>query len=38
MNPLGEREQLMLCMVLGLLLTGRAVKAYRIAHLATIVE
>jgi hypothetical protein len=31
-NRLTRQEQLVLCMVLGLLLTGWAVKAYRTAH------
>jgi hypothetical protein len=33
-NRLTKQEQLVLCVVLGLLLTGWAVKAYRMAHLA----
>ena len=32
MNRLTKQEQLVLCVVLGLLLTGWAVKAYRAAH------
>jgi hypothetical protein len=32
MNRLTKKEQLVLCIVLGLLLTGWAVKAYRAAH------
>jgi hypothetical protein len=32
---LTKQEQLVLCIVLGLLLTGWAVKAYRAAHPAT---
>ncbi|HVU28064.1 MAG TPA: hypothetical protein VHG71_10065 [Verrucomicrobiae bacterium] len=32
MNRLTRQEQLFLCVVLGLLLTGWAVKAYRTAH------
>lgn len=32
MNRLTKQEQLVLCIVLGLLLTGWAVKAYRKAH------
>ncbi len=31
-SRLTKREQLVLCIVLGLLLTGWAVKAYRTAH------
>jgi hypothetical protein len=31
-NWLTKQEQLFLCIVLGLLLTGWAVKAYRTAH------
>jgi hypothetical protein len=31
-NRLTKQEQLVLCVVLGLLLTGWAVKAYRTAH------
>jgi hypothetical protein len=31
-NYLTKQEQLVLCIVLGLLLTGWAVKTYRIAH------
>jgi hypothetical protein len=31
-NGLTKQEQLVLCIVLGLLLTGWAVKTYRIAH------
>jgi len=32
MNRLTKQEQLVLCIVLGLLLTGWAVKTYRAAH------
>jgi hypothetical protein len=32
MNRLTKQEQLVLCVVIGLLLTGWAVKAYRTAH------
>ncbi|HTQ50740.1 MAG TPA: hypothetical protein VMJ12_08510 [Candidatus Acidoferrales bacterium] len=32
MNGLTRQEQLVLCIVLGLLLTGLAVKTYRAAH------
>ncbi|HEY4416918.1 MAG TPA: hypothetical protein VGO57_14610 [Verrucomicrobiae bacterium] len=32
MNYLTKQEQLVLCIVLGLLLTGWAVKTYRLAH------
>jgi hypothetical protein len=32
MFRLTKQEQLVLCAVLGLLLTGWAVKAYRVAH------
>jgi hypothetical protein len=32
MKGLTRQEQLVLCIVLGLLLTGWAVKAYRTAH------
>lgn len=32
MNRLTRQEQIVLCVVLGLLLTGWAVKAYRTAH------
>jgi hypothetical protein len=32
MNRLTKQEQMVLCVVLGLLLTGWAVKAYRTAH------
>ncbi|HTY86738.1 MAG TPA: hypothetical protein VMB80_04675 [Candidatus Acidoferrum sp.] len=32
MNHLTKQEQLVLCIVLGLLLTGWAVKLYRTAH------
>ncbi|HZF00748.1 MAG TPA: hypothetical protein VE344_02530 [Methylomirabilota bacterium] len=35
MNRLTKQEQLVLCIVLGLLLTGWAVKFYRTAHPAT---
>jgi hypothetical protein len=31
-NRLTKQEQLVLCIVIGLLLTGWAVKAYRAAH------
>ena len=31
-NRLTRQEQLVLCIILGLLLTGWAVKAYRLAH------
>jgi hypothetical protein len=31
-NRLTKQEQLVLCIVLGLLLTGWAVKSYRTAH------
>jgi len=31
-NRLTKQEQLVLCIVVGLLLTGWAVKAYRTAH------
>jgi len=31
-NYLTKQEQLVICVVLGLLLTGWAVKTYRIAH------
>jgi len=31
-NRLTKREQLVLCVVIGLLLVGWAVKAYRLAH------
>jgi hypothetical protein len=34
-NRLTKQEQWVLCVVLGLLLTGWAVKAYRTAHPAT---
>ena len=34
-NYLTKQEQLVLCIVLGLLVTGWAVKAYRTAHPAT---
>jgi len=34
-NRLTKQEQLVLCIVLGLLLTGWAVKTYRAAHPAT---
>jgi hypothetical protein len=36
-NRLTKQEQLVLCIVLGLLLTGWAVKTYRTAHPATAV-
>ena len=32
MNRLTKQEQMVLCVILGLLLTGWAVKAYRSAH------
>ncbi|HZR21856.1 MAG TPA: hypothetical protein VFE51_31530 [Verrucomicrobiae bacterium] len=32
MNRLTKREQLVLCLVIGLLLVGWSVKAYRTAH------
>lgn len=32
LNRLTKQEQLVLCLVIGLLLTGWAVKAYRTAH------
>jgi hypothetical protein len=32
MNRLTRREQMVLCIIVGLLLTGWAVKAYRTAH------
>jgi hypothetical protein len=32
MNRLTKQEQMVLCIVLGLLLTGWAVKAYRTSH------
>jgi hypothetical protein len=32
MNWLTKQEQMVLCVVVGLLLTGWAVKAYRAAH------
>jgi hypothetical protein len=32
MNRLTKQEQLVLCILFGLLLTGWAVKAYRTAH------
>jgi len=32
MNRLTRREQIVLCIILGLLLTGWAIKAYRTAH------
>lgn len=35
MNVLTKQEQLVLCLVLGLLLVGWAVKTYRTAHPAT---
>ena len=35
-NRLTKQEQLVLCIVLGLLLTGWAVKAYRTAHPAAV--
>jgi hypothetical protein len=37
MNRLTKQEQLVLCIVLGLLLTGWAVKTYRTAHPETTV-
>jgi hypothetical protein len=36
-NRLTKQEQLVLCIVLGLLLTGWMVKAYRTAHPTTVV-
>jgi hypothetical protein len=36
-NRLTKQEQLVLCIVLGLLLTGWAVKSYRTAHPAPVV-
>ncbi|HUA39620.1 MAG TPA: hypothetical protein VMA35_14600 [Candidatus Sulfopaludibacter sp.] len=36
MNRLTKQEQLVLCVVLGLLLTGWAVKTYRTAHPAPV--
>jgi hypothetical protein len=38
MNHLTKQEQLVLCIVLGLLLTGWGVKAYRTAHPAAAME
>ena len=35
MVHLTKQEQMVLCLILGLLLTGWAVKAYRTAHPAT---
>jgi hypothetical protein len=35
MNRLTQQEKLIICLVLGLLLTGLAVKYYRAAHPAT---
>jgi hypothetical protein len=37
MNRLTKQEQMVLCIVLGLLLTGWAVKTYRTAHPSTAV-
>jgi hypothetical protein len=37
MNRLTKQERMVLCIVLGLLLTGWAVKTYRTAHPATVV-
>jgi hypothetical protein len=37
MNRLTKQEQMVLCIVLGLLLTGWAVKTYRTAHPAAAV-
>jgi len=37
-NWLTKQEQLVLCLILGLLLTGWAVKAYRTAHPALAVQ
>lgn len=37
MNALTRQEQLVLCLVLGLLLTGWAVKTYRATHPPTAV-
>jgi hypothetical protein len=34
-NRLTKQEQLVLCVILGLLLTGWAVKTYRAAHPST---
>jgi len=31
-NRLTKREQLVLCLIMGLLIVGWAVKAYRMAH------
>jgi hypothetical protein len=36
MSYLTKQEQLVLCLVLGLLLTGWAVKTYRVAHSPTL--
>jgi hypothetical protein len=36
MSYLTKQEQLVLCIVLGLLLTGWAVKTYRLAHPAPV--
>jgi hypothetical protein len=36
MNWLTKQEQLVLCAIIALLLTGLAVKYYRTAHLTTI--
>jgi len=38
MNYLTKQEQLVLCVVLGLLLTGWAVKTYRTTHPAAAVQ
>jgi hypothetical protein len=38
MNYLTRQELLVLCIVLGLLLTGWAVKAYRTAHPPAVAE
>jgi hypothetical protein len=35
MNWLTKQEQLVICIVIGLLVTGLAVKCYRTAHPAT---
>jgi len=37
MSRLTKQEQMVLCIILGLLLTGWAVKIYRTAHPATAV-
>jgi hypothetical protein len=38
MNRLTKQEQMVICIILGLLLTGWAVKAYRTAHPAPGIE